>query len=163
MKTLLLISFLIIGAFVLAGVGTTGLFFYETASMYGALYDAQGNFLFSRGVSWWLLPFGDQVRVPPVNQSIFAVDMSGNVIGEGTIKDSLYDLKVSDYRQNFMIFVGEYDSSFSLRDAVDANKLFFCTSYDGRLINLRSGSMYLDIYCGALLNKVTADFGVVRY
>lgn len=162
MKTLILISFLIIGAFVLAGVGTTGMVPYESANLYGALYDAQGNFLFSRGYSWWVLPFGDEAKIAP-NSQVLVLDMAGVVIGSGTVKDSLYDLEMSNYRQSFMVFVGSYDPSLSVRSQVEMGRLFYCTSYDGRLIHLRNGRMYLDVFCDALLNKATADFGVVRY
>lgn len=163
MKTLILISFLIIGAFVLAGIGMTGMVSYESANLYGALYDAQGNFLFSRGVSWWVLPFGDEAKVASNGQSVLVLDMAGVVIGGGSIKDSLYDLELSDYRQSFMVFVGSYDPLLSVSSQVEMGRLFYCTSYDGRLIHLRNGRMYLDVFCDALLNKATADFGVVRY
>lgn len=157
MKTLVLIGVLIIGAFVLAGVGTTGSFSYEAASMYGALYDSQANFLYSRLTSW-LLPNGDILFVPNDANSIVAIDMASNVLGVGEIRNSLYDIQISDYRQTFMIFVGKYDPTLSVSSQVTAGNLIFCTTYDGRLIHLRNGRMYLDVFCDNLLNAASADY-----
>lgn len=158
MKTLMLLSFLIIGAFVLVGVGTTGSFSYEAASMYGALYDSQANFLYGRGITSWLLPNGDVLFVPPEANSVVAVDMLGNVLGVGTIESSLYNVEVSGYRQTFMFFVGKYDPAQSVSSQVTAGNLVFCTTYDGRLIHLRNGRMYLDVFCDNLLNAASADY-----
>jgi hypothetical protein len=157
MKTLVLLSFLIIGAFVLAGVGTTGSFSYEAASMYGALYDSQANFLYSR-VTTWLLPNGDVLFVPPDANSVVAIDMSGNILGVGEIKNSLYDIQISTYRQTFMFFVGKYNPEQSVSSQVTSGNLIFCTTYDGRLIHLRNGRMYLDVFCDNLLNAASADY-----
>jgi len=158
MKTLVLIGVLIIGAFVLAGLGATGLFSYESAKMYGALYDSQANFLYGRSVTGWLLPNGDVLFVPPDANSIVAVDMSGNVLGVGNIESSLYNIQISTYRQTFMIFVGKYDPSQSVNSQVTNGNLVFCTTYDGRLIHLRNGRMYLDVFCDNLLNAASADY-----
>jgi hypothetical protein len=157
MKTLVLIGVLIIGAFVLTGVGTTGSFSYEAASMYGALYDSQANFLYSR-VTTWLLPNGDVLFVPNDANSVVAVDMTGNILGVGEIKNSLYDISVSQYRQTFMFFVGKYDPTQSVSSQVTNGNLVFCTTYDGRLIHLRNGRMYLDVFCDNLLNAASADY-----
>lgn len=158
MKTLMLLSFLIVGAFVLAGVGTTGSFSYEAASMYGALYDSQANFLYGRGVTSWLLPNGDVLFVPPDANSVVAIDMTSNILGVGTIKDSLYDIQISNYRQTFMFFVGKYNPEQSVSSQVTSGNLIFCTTYDGRLIHLRNGRMYLDVFCDNLLNAASADY-----
>lgn len=161
MKHLVLVSVLIVGAFVVAGFSMTGLFAYETANLNGALYDAQANFLYSR-MTKWMLPNGYVVDIPSEVNTIYAVSMSGTVLGVGSVKaGSLYDLEVSNYRQNFIIFIGDKNQVFVQPSGyLETKNLYYCTTYDGRLIHTRNGGMYLDIFCDALLNPATAGFGV---